>query len=131
MAAPCVVEPTFQRTATDCGIACLTMILAEPYPTVNEAATRVIKGWPHDDGLSTRAMITIARELKHNLISVEAHKNQDWRDETGILLVRIGRHYHWVAVFEGSVIDPSQALLWNLDTYLHTAKAHPVRFLRP
>lgn len=130
MASPCTVQPIIQQTGYDCGIASLVMMLGEPYPNVNQAAGQSLKKWPDPEGLSTRQLQTIAKKLGHVLQSVSI-KDLDLHDSTGILLVRIKNYHHFVALFEGVLIDPSSGLLWNLDTFLHSEKAHPVRFLRP
>ena len=130
MAAPAVIELVTQKGGGDCVIASLSMILAIPYNEVSKKALTLFEK-PHSTGLSVRDTQRLSKALVGRLLqSVDAAKI-DLDDETGILFVKLPGDYHAVALFEGSIFNPADGLLWNRHAYLATKKAHVVRLLRP
>ena len=132
MTAPAVIEPIVQKAMGDCVIACIAMILGVPYQEASKAALDV-KPQPHSTGLTTREAQKIANKLVGHPFQIVNTKGADldFDNETGILYVRMSRSYHAVILFEGVVVDPSDGLVWNLQTFLHTKKASTYKLLRP
>lgn len=129
MAIPVVVEPQIQKDAGDCVIICLSMVFGIPYVRVCEEAIK-IKSDACQKGLTTKEMMRVARALGKSLLSLPIQDLQ-LESETGILDVRKKRAWHAVVLFEGSVYNPADGLLYTLDAYLSSSKAVPQRFFRP
>lgn len=121
MPAPAILEPIIQKASNDCGIACLAMLLGKPYATVSAAALSAIKR-PHQNGLSTREIVALARTLGARL--AKAHHGVDLADETGLLLVEYpDGDLHFCVLFEGIVVNPADGLLYVPDVYVSSRKA--------
>ena len=124
MGSPAIIEPVMQKDIYDCGVASLAMLLGLPYSEVRKAASDIYKE-RLKEGLDTRSMIRIAKELGHVLKSVP-YPNPDLEPQTGIL----GTYDHYVMLFEGVVYNPADGLLYDVDTYLASRKrVKPMRLL--
>jgi ABC-type bacteriocin/lantibiotic exporter with double-glycine peptidase domain len=130
MAAPCSVTFVKQERDYDCGIACLAMVLDEPYADVYAAASQTLKKWPDPDGITSRQLCSIAKKLSHPVTSMDPKGVINWAHETGVLLVGGGRHYHFVVVFQGAILEPTFGKVWDFETYLTLHKLKMVRFIR-
>lgn len=111
------LEPIIQKSTSDCGVAALAMYLNRPYREVSSAALKVAPR-VHKAGLWTTQMKMIAKALHHNLVSVRVTELDDM---TGLLTLAAGtkpKEEHVVVLFQGVVIDPSDGLLWDRETYL-------------
>jgi ABC-type bacteriocin/lantibiotic exporter with double-glycine peptidase domain len=130
MTLPVVLEIHVMKGGHDCGVAALATISGIPYRTVSAKA---IKMYPtvHKEGLSTPEMIAIAKALGLILEPAD-HPDLDDADETGLMQVsKSNGGYHWVAMFQGVVINPSDGLLYDYSTYLKTRKYLVRDFLAP
>jgi hypothetical protein len=110
------LEPIIQKYSGDCVVAALAMALNQPYRLVSEAAVRVAVR-PHTEGLWDTDMLRIARTFGAKFKRVYV------ADEvTGLVVVGKGRgktaESHCAALFQGVVINPSDGLLWDLDTFV-------------
>lgn len=119
MTHPVCLEPIVQKTDADCGIAALAMLLNKPYRQVSAAAIKLAPR-PHKAGLWTSEIIAIAKALGVTL------KRTKWDedsadDATGILVVAHKKHAHVVCLFLGIVVNPSNGLLYERETYLKTS----------
>ena len=130
MAAPAVFEPIMQKEGGDCVIASLAMILGLPYQEVSKKALELFAK-PHETGLSVRDTQRLIRSLTGRVFESVKAAELDLEDETGVLFVMLPHVYHAVVLFEGSVFNPTDGLMWNRHAYLATKKARPVRLLRP
>ena len=113
-----------QRTATDCGIAALSMLTARPY---EEIAALV----PRTDGLHNRELVAIAGELG---VSLAPAKTYDLDADEGVLRVRSAthhRHGHFVTVRYRLVWDPADGSARPWREYLHRYGARAGTLLRP
>ena len=128
MAAPAIIETIFQKTEGDCAIAALAMLLGVPYVTVSETAL-TIKEDPLRDGLYISDIQRVAKKLGQALQSVKP-ASINLSEETGILFLRRPAYAHTVVLFQGVVYNPSDGMLWDLDTFVHTNKYRIVRLLR-
>lgn len=107
------LEVIVQKTSMDCAIAVLAMVMGRSYREVSDVARRVTKR-PHARGLYMTDLRRIARLLHHRVVSVGAVPD----DGAGMLVLVKPSTRHYVAVFQGVVIDPSDGLLWDLQTFL-------------
>lgn len=130
MAAPAVIDPVTQKEGGDCVIASLAMILGISYSEVSKRAlTLFVK--PHHAGLTVRDAQRLIRSLTGRTFESLKASLVDLDDETGVLFVKLPSDYHAVVLFEGSIYNPADGLIWNRHAYFATKKAHPVRLLRP
>ena len=132
MAAPAVIDPIMQKEEGDCVLACVAMVLGVSYSEVSSKALELFNR-PHHTGLGTRDTQQLAKALVGRIFqSLRPSSEHDFTDDTGILFVKLAKiGEHAVVLFEGSVYDPSDGMLWSLHAYLATKKAHILRFLRP
>ena len=130
MAAPAVIEPITQKGDGDCVIASVAMLCGISY---NEASKKAVELFPepHKTGLNVKETQRLIKALVGRYFESLSTKTLDLDEETGILFVKLPDEYHAVALFEGSIFNPMDGLLWNRSAYFETKKAHTVRLLRP
>lgn len=102
----CVVP---QRGSTDCGIACVAMLLGVSY----ETALIAFKKEPVR-GVKTREIHAAARRLGRRL---HWSRKFDLETDTGLLAVRFASTEHLVVLKEGLIVD-TDATIWEQDVYL-------------
>ncbi len=119
------VECIVQKNIADCGIAALAMILGQPYRKVSDVARGLCID-PHTIGMDGHDINRVAARFKakfklhmmmHTAVAIRVLEDSP----TGLLTVVRGRQNkdaHLVAMFQGVVINPADALIWDLDTYV-------------
>lgn len=130
MATPVSIYPQIQRTSNDCMIACLAMVLSLDIPTVRIAADKAVRNHVVE-GISCSEALRVARRLKKHLHAVDVASHNVPDDTVGILAVREGRHYHALVLFNGTIYDPAEGVLWEADSYLSVHRAKPYKLLLP
>jgi hypothetical protein len=139
MASPAMIHPQRQIGDMDCVMACLSAILLKPYEEVVEAAKKVDPA-ALEVGLTPTESKRVARLLGCQLTShrvVKAEREgcvtpDDLESLTGILYVRRGRTWcHAVVLFNGSVYNPANGMLYLPDVYFASIKCHPYWVLLP
>lgn len=122
---PLTIQPVMMRDSWDCGVACLEMILAEPYATIRACIRE-----KQPVGLSTRQMLSIARRLGKPLrytSTVRAVLDPAHLPTTvGILNldrpIRDGARTHeghFAILLETVLYNPADGLIWtDLDAWL-------------
>lgn len=124
MAAPALIRVLSQVTQADCGITALAMLLGRSYEEVSKVALVQCKR-PHRSGLWEAELLRIARKL-----GVTLRRAPFDEDGTGLLSLRKkSGEGHWAVLFQGVVINPSDAIAYDLSTYLHMHKYEVRRFL--
>lgn len=116
---PVVVEPIIQKSAADCAIASLAMLLGRPYAEVSAECLRMTRK-PHSLGLGTRQINALAKRLGAALVKGSV---KDLDTATGLLYVDMADVAHACLLFEGVVVNPSDGMIYSLDTYLSAHRA--------
>lgn len=121
------IEPIFQKSTEDCGIAALAMLLQESYRSVSEIAMKVCKK-PHERGMYITDLVRTAKSFGRPLL-----KRALFEDATGILVLRRTKkrklEQHFVVLFQGVLVNPADGLIWDLDTFLARGKWKAVAIL--
>ncbi len=116
---PTALSIVSQRTAGDCAVACLAMLLGLSYEQVRVAFKRQVER----DGASVWQIQAAAARLHRRL---RFRTTVDLETSTGILWVRSPRcprlQEHVVILKDGHVITTDQAL-FEADVYLHVYRA--------
>lgn len=128
MASPEVIEPIIQKEDGDCGLAAVAMLCCKPYREVSEIALKIFKTRPHSEGLDLRQLKTLIRKLGENPISL-APKDVDITEETGIVSIA-KKNPHYAILFQGSIIDPANGLIYTVDAYCAEHKARITRLIK-
>ena len=111
------IIPCIQQSVSDCVVACVAMLLGIPYPDVSQAAPQLVKR-ARKKGASEYTLRKLVRTLGSTLHKMP-YKAED--NPTGILFLEAGRPTyppHAVVLFQGILINPSDGLLWDAETYL-------------
>jgi len=117
------VECIVQKNINDCAIAALAMILGQPYRKVSDVALKLCID-PHTVGMDDHDINRVAAKFKakfklHMLMNPGVAPRVLEDHPTGLLTVIRGKKdAHVVALFQGVVINPADALIWDLDTYV-------------
>lgn len=127
MASPVVIEPTMQKSGFDCVVACLSMLLGVPYHDAVQAATRVDK-----DVLSVGLTVAEAKRTAKLLgvkMTIGSLDNLD--EATGILYVKKRgiTQEHAVLMFNGTLYNPADGLLYIPDAYFASKEWKPSKLL--
>jgi hypothetical protein len=133
------VDPIFQRSDADCGLASLAMTLGVPYREVCLTAAQMDKKFIRE-GVWLRELIAIARafdvELVYRPVSEYAEVNgilavaQGVRVKRGTKRTKRQRDSdHLVTIFQNVIFDPSSGLAWVPEHYFSFTKRRPTRFL--
>jgi hypothetical protein len=95
----------------DCGLAALAMALGLPYEQVFRAAPMAAR-----EGLTARQLQSVATKLGARLLD---KADADLHADQGILGLEFkAGPGHWCYARHGTVIDPSDTTLWDIDDYL-------------
>lgn len=119
---PIVIEPCPQKEETDCGVACLAMLLGVSYADARKAV-RTCR-----DGLSRRQMQNAAKRLGKPLAWV----SDGVFDSVGILHLNNAERTagHYAMVMKGVVYNPADNLMWtDIDSYFKTKGWEPLGVL--
>ena len=109
-----------QRRDFDCGVASLAMLYRVPYEDVYAAAVAVVTNGKRlrAVGLHTYDLQTIAKRFQRPL-SYLHYRRVDLDTQIGILSINytsgIG---HWVVLHQGTILDPTDAEVWDADEYV-------------
>lgn len=96
---------------SDCGLAALAMALGVPYERVFQAAPLAAR-----EGLTARQLQAVATKLGARLRS---KRDVDLYADTGILGIEFSRGPgHWCYLHAGTLVDPDDTTLWDVDDYL-------------
>lgn len=129
MREPIAIEVLIQRSSDDCAQCALAMYLQEPYRRVARLST---KDELTKHGVTPQRMLALARHLGKPLKRTVLNGGIEYKDavegESGILWLKIPRAHHFAMLFEGSVANPADGLLWNLEAYLNEKKARILAF---
>jgi len=111
------LEPIIQKTLTDCGLAALAMVLGRPYRDLSEMAAAICPR-VRTSGIYMTDIARLAAAF-----GAKFKREKTLMDGvTGLLVVVRGRgqkrQAHITALFQGVVVDPTDGLLWDYDTYL-------------
>jgi hypothetical protein len=109
------VNPMIQRGLSDCGLVCLQMLLDRPYDVIRDTALKVAP-LLHKSGVYVSELQKISKALGVPLVYRKLSGLPE--DDLGILRVKIPRGYHFVVLFNGVVLNPSDGLVWDAETYL-------------
>ena len=118
-------ELVTQRRTFDCGIAALAMTSHVPYEDVYVAAVSVAKRGI-TSGLNVKQLQQVAVKLGRKLKRVD-YRRVDLEEDSGVL----GLNYpktdigHWVVLWRGTLIDPSDLSVWDAEDYMKANKARP------
>jgi hypothetical protein len=112
------VNPMIQRGLSDCGLVCLQMLLDRPYDVIRDTALKIAPRL-HESGVYVSELKRISKALGSPLTYRKLNFGPP-DGEFGILRVKLlkRRGYHFVVLFNGVVINPSDGLVWDADTYL-------------
>ena len=106
---PITFEPTQQKTAHDCAVACLRMLLEVEYSAVVAAFPKRAK--VHSVGASDRQILNAARRLGHTL---RFTTDGDLSEIVGMLQVKDQTNeVHTVILAKGCVYEPGMNLFWT------------------
>jgi ABC-type bacteriocin/lantibiotic exporter with double-glycine peptidase domain len=134
---PMAMEPAVMKNASDCGVACLQMLLGCSYSQVMDALPRrnrmkIVK----EEGLGTQQMKNIAARLGFSLTWVV---DGDLSESVGILgLARpidpnkpnSDKEGHWVVLFKGALWNPAEGLIWtDLEAFFDSRRWKPTGIL--
>jgi hypothetical protein len=133
------VDPIFQRSDADCGLASLAMTLGVPYREVCLTATKMNKKFI-SEGVWLKELVAIAHEFG---VKLTYRPVSDYTEVNGILAVAQGvsakrgtkrtkrqrESDHCVTVFSSVIFDPSSGLAWEPSSYWAFTKRRPTRFL--
>jgi hypothetical protein len=122
------VDPIYQRTASDCGLAALAMGTALSYRDICKVSKR-LKFKAHAQGVWMRDLTKIA---KHMGIVLVQRPVAEFAERTGVLAVsERGQRSsdHVVAMFRGVLFDPGDGIAWDPDAYFTHYKRRPTYFL--
>lgn len=110
----------------DCGTACLAMYLGLPYRVVSDAALKVVPDLLRS-GVSREGMVRIARELGFGL---KKTRKFSFSSSSGIVFLgKNRRDFHFVVLFHGVIINPTEGMVWEPDAYLAKTKMKPITLL--
>lgn len=124
---PVAIEPIISKAGMDCGVSALAMYLGLPYRTVVDAALLEVPDVTNI-GMTRIEMERIAARLGYDLIRTRKFNVED---DAGILFLQKGKRWsHYVVVFEGVVINPTDGLVWNYDAYIAKTHLKPITLLR-
>lgn len=115
-----------QRGSDDCALAAISTLTGIPYRKVSEKAVTLFAR-PHKSGLWISDGIKLAKALGITLVETAGIIEDD---ATGILvLANRKRERHWVVLFQGVVQNPSDGLVYDLETFLAVKGWRIVAFL--
>lgn len=126
------IEIIVQKSLGDCGVAALAMISRIPYQQVYQAASKVEPD-VLEKGLHRTELVETARALGFR---TKVLRKFDPEEHEGVIsLVRAENHRknggHYVVLWNGAVVDPSNGLVWPYEEYLKSVseRFHPVALL--
>lgn len=111
-----------QRQDRDCGISSLAMLLRMPYEDIYVAVCQVDPK-ASKNGLGLNDLQAIAKLCGVTLIR---RRSYDLDTDEGILSVRSAKHWHYVVLCNGAIVDPDAGrIFFDADDYLteHNARA--------
>ena len=126
MAGPLAVETIVQKAGMDCGVAALAMYLTIPYRMVSDAAMKIVPDFIQG-GLTRSEMEKIGSELGYDL---RRTRKFSLKDDDGVLFMQHRRAYHWVTLFNGSILNPSEGLVWVPEAYMDKTHYRPVTLVK-
>jgi ABC-type bacteriocin/lantibiotic exporter with double-glycine peptidase domain len=126
VASPAIIEPIIQKSSNDCCVACLAMLLGQPYKDVYQVATNLRM---HVElGMTNQNMIRVAKEFGVVMKSLPLTSVHPFEAPyvTGIL----SHSNHAVILFENVVFNPADGLIYDPDAYIASRKRFkPARLL--
>lgn len=117
---PPFINVVWQRTKTDCSVACLAMLANVSY---EDALLAIGQKRVLTKGVQLAAVVKAGVKLKKKF-TLHRHVNLD--EDTGILGLKDGEGWdyeHLVILHNGTIIDPHDKTLWDPETYLAAHKA--------
>lgn len=126
MSTPIAITPVIQLNAHDCGLRALEMLLGVPYAEVRAAFDAVAhRHAGRERGVWHTEMERAAGQLRRQLRRRRKDR-YDITEETGILTVHLPENEdHYVVLFQGVVINPTDGVVYDRDAYLADRKGTP------
>lgn len=112
------IQVVVQQTHADCGVCCLAMLLGRPYSDIFMHSPQQVK-LARKKGLTEGSLTRLAKKVGVKL-SHRRVTDDDLDEATGILFLgatKKGVDDHAVVMFNGTLIDPSDGLLWDPSVY--------------
>lgn len=109
-----------QRRDFDCGVASLAMLYRLKYEDVYHVAISVVPPSKiRRVGIQGYELETIARRFKRPLRRLH-YRRVDLENHIGILSINYAYQKvgHWVVLHQGTVLDPSDAEVWDAEDYV-------------
>ena len=125
MSGPLAVEPVIQKAGMDCGAACLAMYLSIPYRQVSDAAMAIVPDFLNA-GITRNELKNIAAKLGYDLERTRKFTSTN----DGVLFLQHRKDFHWVLLFNGSIINPSDGLVWVPEAYFNKTHFRPITLMR-
>lgn len=110
MIEPAVIEPVFQKSSSDCAVACLAMLLGVSYAEVLAATSKRAK--VKATGMSDRQILATAKKLG---MTIKHRTSPPEDDEFGMVYLQRGKDDGHVALHlrGGYIIDPADGLIFS------------------
>ena len=112
------IEPVIQRSTGDCGICCVATLTDLSYREVYAQAKKVVAN--PDEGLCLTDLKHLVRLCRRRCTYL-----RQWQPEEqdGILAFVPAKHPrraggHWAVLFNGSLYNPADGLLYRYEAYL-------------
>ena len=126
------IKVVSQRHSWDCGVSCLSMLLAQPYGDVAAVVREVVERRKRRRrGLIIADMQDVAAHF--GVLLAPIYRSKGYLDNrTGILGVIDGemdKAGHWTVLKAGVIVDPDGAEVWSVADYMAKHKSRPATLL--
>ena len=108
-----------QLTPADCGLACVAMLTGRPYKDVFQGAQASAKR-ARKHGTNEKELRRLAKGVG---VKLRKRRDVNIEEDTGILWLGSENESvddHACVLFNGTLIDPADGLLWDPDIFLKT-----------